>query len=201
MKTKIIYLLVLTVFFSCSKNKNGVNDYKEELTQTIQSKIEQELEKGSKIKTIKLVKIDTLSERQELGFVLSYSNNRLIKLKKQKEQLINELDNVKSEVDLEIINSKNRRLSDSIQKELKIEEDIRKLNFKDYKTGNYQTVFLLEIFNQESNTIEKDSLFMYVNDKKIIFTQSQFIEQCIKNFYKSNNGKNDRKLIFLNGPN
>src|SRR5690606_31204628 len=103
MKTKIIYLLVLTVFFSCSKNKNGVNDYKEELTQTIQSKIEQELEKGSKIKTIKLVKIDTLSERQELGFVLSYSNNRLIKLKKQKEQLINELDNVKSEVDLEII--------------------------------------------------------------------------------------------------
>lgn len=183
MKTIIIYTLVLFITFSCKKD--DAKSYEEELTQSIQTKIAQELKQdGSTLESIQLVEFDTLSERQEADLVLQHSYNRLMRLNNQQKQLTDELDNVKTAKDLEWINSRYAKVKDSIKNEMKIGETVKILSPKDYKTGNYQAVFLLKVFNQKSDVVKNDSLFMYLNEKKMIFTQQQFIEQYILKFTK-----------------
>ncbi len=183
MKTKITCTLILFAIFSCKKAEDET--YKEALTQSIQNKITRELKQdNSSLKSIQLVKFDTLKEWQEADILLQYSNYRLKCLNKQQQHLTKELDNVKNMEDLEVINSKYAKVSDSIKYDTKIGESVRYLSPKDYKTGNYQAVFLLKIIDRKSNTFKKDSLFIYTNEKKEIFTQAQFIEQCINKFEK-----------------
>jgi hypothetical protein len=85
---------------------------------------------------------------------------------------------------LEQIKLKYAKVDDSIKDEIKIAESVSHLESKNTKTGNYQVIFLLKVFDKKSNTVKNDSLFMYVNEKKVIFTQPQFIEQCIIKFKK-----------------
>lgn len=181
MKAKIICTLILLTIFSCKKDK--AKSYKEELTESIQKRITQELKQGSSsLESIRLVKFDTLREWQEADLLLQYSNHRLVILNKQQQQLTSELDGVKNENDLERIKLKYGKVKDSIKHEMKIAEIAGYLNPREVKTGNYQVVFLLKILDQKSNKVKSDSLFMYLNEKKVIFTQSQFIERCIVKF-------------------
>lgn len=183
MKAKIICTLVLFMTFSCKKDK--AKSYKEELTQSIQKKIKQELKQdGSSLESIQLVKFDTLKEWQEADLLLQYSNQRLIRLNKQQQQLTKELDNVKTEQELEQVESKYTKVKDSINHEIKITESVERLKSKNIRTGNYQVIFLLKVFDKESNAVRNDSLFMYTNEKKVIFTQQQFVEQCVVKFKK-----------------
>lgn len=183
MRTKIIYTLILVSIFSCRKDK--AESFKEELTQSLQKKIVQELKQDdSSLNSIQLVKFDTLKEWQEADLLFQYSSQRLKMLIKQKEQLISELDKVKNKNNLERIKSKYAKVDDSIKHEIKIAERVSHLEPQDIKTGNYQAIFLLKVHDKKSNTVKNDSLFMYVNDKKVIFTQPQFIERCIKKFKK-----------------
>ncbi|ASW75959.1 hypothetical protein IQ37_17175 [Chryseobacterium piperi] len=184
MKTKIICILILFIIFSCKNDET--KSFKEELTQSIQRKIKQELKQdGSSLESIQLVKLDTLKEWQEADLLLQYSTQRLIILNKQQQQLSKELDNVKTVKDFEQVELKYAKVKDSINHEIKITESVSHLEPKKDKTGNYQAIFLLKVFEKKSNTVKNDSLFMYVNDKKVIFTQPQFIEQCIKKFNKN----------------
>ncbi|WP_313090374.1 hypothetical protein [Chryseobacterium flavum] len=183
MKTKIIYILILFTILSCRKDK--AESFKEELTQSIQKKIIQELKPdGSTLESIKLIKYDTLMEWQEADLLFQYSNQRLKILIKRKEQLIKELGNVKTVNALEAIKSQYTKVGDSIKHEIKIAESVSHLEPKKDRTGNYQAIFLLKVHDKKLNTVKNHSLFMYVNDKKVIFTQAQFIEQCIKKFKK-----------------
>lgn len=183
MKTKIICVIFLFIIFSCKK---GNGNSQKELTQTIRNKITQELKQdSSSLESIQLVKFDTLKESQEADFVSQYSTQRLVILNKQQQQLTRELDNVKTVKDLEQIKSKYAKVKDSINHEIKIIKSVESLPPKNIKTGNYQAVFLLKVHDKKSNTVKNDSLFMYVNDKKVIFTPTQFIEQCIKKFNKN----------------
>lgn len=183
MKAKIICILILFIIFSCKKDET--NSFKEELTQSIQKKIIQELKQdGSTLESIQLAKYDTLMEWQEADLLFQYSSQRLKMLIKQKEQLISELDKVKNKNNLERIKSQYTKVDDSMKHEIKIGESVSHLEPQSIKTGNYQAIFLLKVFDKNSNTVKNDSLFMYVNDKKVIFTQPQFIEQCIKKFNK-----------------
>ncbi|MBK1894597.1 hypothetical protein [Chryseobacterium paridis] len=183
MKAKIICILILFIIFSCKKDET--KSFKEELTQSIQKKIIQELkEDGSSLESIQLAKYDTLMEWQEADLLLQYSNQKLIRLNKQQQQLTKELDNVKTIKDLERVESKYTKVKDSMKHEIKIGESVSHLEPKKDRTGNYQAIFLLKVHDKKSNTVKNDSLFMYVNDKKVIFTQAQFIEQCIKKFNK-----------------
>ncbi|MCQ4142681.1 hypothetical protein [Chryseobacterium sp. EO14] len=86
---------------------------------------------------------------------------------------------------MEQIKLKYEKVQDSIKQEIKIVENISHLNFSNTKTGNYQAIFLLKVFDEKSHSIKNDSLFMFTNEKKIIFTSTQFIEQCIKRFNKN----------------
>jgi len=183
MKTKIIFILTLFIIFSCKKDET--KSYKEELTQSIQKKIKQELKQdGSSLESIQLVKFDTLKEWQEADLLFQYSSQRLKMLLKQKEQLISEFNKVKNNNNLEQIKSQYAKVDDSIKHEIKIAESVSHLEFKKDKTGNYQAIFLLKVFDKKSDTVKNDSLFMYVNEKKVIFTQAQFIGQCIAKFKK-----------------
>ncbi|MBB6329595.1 hypothetical protein HNP24_000545 [Chryseobacterium sediminis] len=182
MKIKIITGLFLFIVFSCKKDDRSSQ---EEFTQIIRNKITQELKQdGSSLESIQLVKFDTLKEWQEADLLLQYSNQRLMRLNKQQQQLTKELDNVKTEKDLEQIESKYTNVKDSIKYEIKIGESVRYLEPKKDKTGNYQAIFLLKVHDKKSNTVKNDSLFMFVNDKKVIFTPTQFIEKCINKFKK-----------------
>ncbi|UKB82917.1 hypothetical protein LF887_18145 [Chryseobacterium sp. MEBOG06] len=184
MKAKIICILILFIIFSCKKDK--AESFKEEFTQSIQKKITQELKQDSStLESIQLVKFDTLKEWQEADLLLQYSNQKLIRLNKQQQQLTKELENVKTIKDFESNELKYKKVEDSIKHEIKIGESVRYLEPKKDKTGNYQAIFLLKVHDKKSNTVKNDSLFMYVNDKKVIFTQAQFIEQCIKKFNKN----------------
>lgn len=181
MKTKIIYLLILFIIFSCKKDET--KSYKEELTKSIQKKITQELKQdGSTLESIQLIKFDTLKEWQEADFVSNYSTQRLIILNKQQQQLTKELENVKTIKDLERIKSEYAKVEDSMKHEIKIIKSVEYLNPQNIKTGNYQAIFLLNVHDRKSNTVKKDSLFMFMNEKKLIFTSTQFIEQCIAKF-------------------
>lgn len=183
MRNKIICTLILVSIFSCKKDK--VESFKEELTQSIQKKITQELKQdGSTLESIQLVKFDTLKEWQEADLLFQYSSQRLKILIKQKEQLISDLDKVKNKNNLERIKSKYAKVDDSIKHEIKIAENVSHLEPQNIKTGNYQSIFLLKVHDRKSNKVKNDSLFMYVNEKKVIFTQAQFIEQCIIKFKK-----------------
>lgn len=182
MKIKIICGLLLFIIFSCKKDNRSSQ---EELIQTIRNKITQELKQdGSSLESIQLVKFDTLKESQEADFVSQYSSQRLVILNKQQQQLTKELDNVKTVKDLEQIKSKYAKVKDSINHEIKIIKSVERLPLPNIKTGNYQAVFLLKVHDKKSNTVKNDSLFMYVNDKKVIFTPTQFIERCIVKFKK-----------------
>lgn len=182
MRTKIICTLILFIIFSCKKDARSSQ---EEFTQKIRNKITQELKQdGSSLESIRLVKFDTLIEWQEADLLLQHSNQKLIRLNKQQKQLTKELDNVKTIKDLERVESKYTKVEDSMKHEIKIGESVSHLEPKKDKTGNYQAIFLLKIYDKKHNAVKNDSLFMYVNDKKVIFTQSQFIEQCIKKFKK-----------------
>lgn len=181
MKAKIICTLIFFTILSCKKDET--KNYKEELTQSIKKRIAQELKPdNSSLESIQLVKIDTLREWQEADLLLQYSNHRLMTLNKQQQQLTSELDGAQNENDLERIKSKYAKVKDSIKYEIKIRESVEYLNPREVKTGNYQVVFLLKVLDRKSNTVKNDSLFMYVNEKKVISTQSQFIEQCIAKF-------------------
>lgn len=183
MKTKIICTLILFTIFSCKNDET--KSFKEELTQSIQKKIKQELKQdGSFLESIQLVKLDTLKEWQEADLLLQYSTQRLIILNKQQQQLSKELDNTKTVKDFEQVESKYAKVKDSINHEIEITESVEQLKPKNINTGNYQAIFLLKVFDKKSNTAKNDSLFMYVNEKKVIFTQPQFIDQCIKKFKK-----------------
>ena len=183
MKTKIIYILILFTILSCRKDK--AESFKEELTQSIQKKIIQELKPdGSTLESIQLIKYDTLMEWQEADLLFQYSSQRLKILIKRKEQLIKELENVKTVNALEAIKSQYTKVGDSIKHEIKIAESVSHLEPKKDRTGNYQAIFLLKVHDKKNNTVKNDSLFMYVNEKKVIFTQAQFIEQCINKFKK-----------------
>lgn len=183
MKTKIIYILILFTILSCRKDK--AESFKEELTQSIQKKIRQEFKQdGSTLESIRLIKFDTLKEWQEADFVSNYSTQRLIILNKQQQQLTKELENVKTIKDLERIKSKYAKVEDSMKHEIKIIKSVEYLKPQNIKTGNYQAIFLLKVHDRKSNTVKSDSLFMFTNEKKVIFTSTQFIEQCIKKFKK-----------------
>ncbi|QWT88178.1 hypothetical protein KBP46_10285 [Chryseobacterium sp. PCH239] len=183
MKTKIIYILILFTILSCRKDK--AESFKEELTQSIQKKITQELKQdGSSLESIHLAKYDTLMEWQEADLLFQYSSQRLKILIKRKEQLIKELENFKAVNDLEAIKSQYAKVDDSMKNEIKIAESVSHLEPKKDRTGNYQAIFLLKVHDKKLNAVKNDSLFMYVNDKKVIFTQPQFIEQCIAKFKK-----------------
>lgn len=182
MKTKIIYGLFLFIIFSCKKDNK---DSQEELTQSIRNKIIQELKHdGSSLESIQLVKFDTLKEWQEAEFVSQYSTQRLILLNKEQQKLTKDLENVKTIRDFKLNELKYAKVMDSIKYEIKIGESVRHLEQKKDKTGNYKAIFLLKVFDRKSNTVKNDSLFMFVNDKKAIFTPTQFIEQCINKFKK-----------------
>lgn len=183
MKIKLIYALILLISFSCKKDKTET--YRDELTQKVQNMVGQDLKPGFTLKSINLLKIDTLSEWKEADFLLMYSNNVVMHLSQRKEQLLKELDNVKTERDLESIKAKNVKVNDSMKQQVAIGESVRYLSPKDYKTGNYQAVFLLKIADEKSKIVQNDSLFIYTNDKKEIFTQAQFIDQCVKKFNKN----------------
>jgi len=184
MKIKIICTLILFTIFSCKKDE--IKDYKKELTQSIQKKIAQELKQdGSTLESIQLVKFDTLKEWQEADFVSNYSTQRLIILNKQQQQLTKELENVKTIKDLERIKSKYAKVEDSMKHEIKIIKSVEYMKPQNIKTGNYQAIFLLNVHDKKSNTVKNDSLFMFVNEKKVISTSSQFIEQCIAKFKKN----------------
>lgn len=181
MRNKIICTLILVSIFSCKKDK--AESFKEELTQSIQKKIKQELKQdGSTLESNQLVKFDTLKEWQEADLLFQYSSQRLKILIKQKEQLISELDKVKNKNNIERIKSKYAIVDDSIKHEIKIAENVNDLEPQNIKTGNYQAIFLLKVHDKKSNTVKNDSLFMFVNEKKVISTPSQFIEQCIAKF-------------------
>ncbi|WP_454046386.1 hypothetical protein [Chryseobacterium sp. Marseille-Q8038] len=183
MRTKIICILILFIIFSCKKDET--KSFKEELTQSLQKKIMQELKQdGSSLESIQLAKLDTLREWQEADLLFQNSSQRLKMLIKQKEQLISELENAKKIKDLERIKSKYAKVDDSIKNEIKIVESVSHLEPKKDKTGNYQVIFLLKVHDKKLNAVKNDSLFMYVNEKKVIFTQQQFIEQCITKFKK-----------------
>lgn len=183
MRTKIIYTLILFIIFSCKKDET--KSYKEELTQSIQKKIRQEFKQdGSTLESIQLIKFDTLKEWQEADFVSNYSTQRLIILNKQQQQLTKELENVKTIKDLERIKSKYAKVEDSMKHEIKIIKSVEYLKPQNIKTGNYQAIFLLKVHDRKSNTVKNDSLFMFTNEKKVIFTSTQFIEQCIAKFKK-----------------
>lgn len=183
MKTKIICTLILFTFFSCKKDKT--TSYKEELAHSIEKKIVQELKAdGSTLMSIKLVKFDTLTEQQEAQYLINYSGQRLIILNRQQQQLTNELARVKNKDDFMHNESRYAKVKDSIKNELKIIKVVENLNPRKVKTGNYQAIFILKVHDKKSNTVKNDSLFMYTNDKKVIFTQAQFIEQCILKFKK-----------------
>lgn len=183
MKIRIICSLILFIIFSCKNDET--KSYKEELVQSIQKKIKQELKQdGSSLESIQLVKLDTLKEWQEADLLFQYSSRRLKMLIKQKEQLISELEKMKNKENLERIKLEYEKVDDSIKGEIKIAESVSHLEPQNTKTGNYQVVFILKVHDKKSNTIKNDSLFMYTNDKKIIFTQAQFIEQCILKFKK-----------------
>ncbi|WP_077415927.1 hypothetical protein [Chryseobacterium sp. JV274] len=183
MRTKIICTLILFIIFSCKKDK--AESFKEEFTQSIQKKITQELKHdGSFLESIQLVKFDTLKEWQEADFVSNYSSQRLIILNKQQQQLTKELENVKTIKDLERIKSKYTKVEDSMKHEIKIIKSVEYLKPRKDKTGNYQAIFLLKVHDRKSNTLKNDSLFMFTNEKKVIFTSTQFIEQCIAKFKK-----------------
>ncbi|KFF21500.1 hypothetical protein [Chryseobacterium sp. JM1] len=181
MRTKIICTLILFIIFSCKKDET--KSFKKELTQSIQKKITQELKQdGSSLESIQLVKFDTLKEWQEADFVSNYSTQRLIILNKQQQQLTKELENVKTIKDLERIKSKYTKVEDSMKHEIKIIKSVEYLKPKNIKTGNYQAIFLLKVHDRKSDTVKNDSLFMFTNEKKVIFTSTQFIEQCIVKF-------------------
>ncbi|MDM1554647.1 MULTISPECIES: hypothetical protein [Chryseobacterium] len=183
MRTKIICALILFIIFSCKKDK--AESFKEELTQSIQKKITQELRQDSStLESIQLVKFDTLKEWQEADFVSNYSTQRLIILNKQQQQLTKKLENVKTIKDLERIKSQYAKVEDSMKHEIKIIKSVEHLKPNNTKTGNYQSIFLLKVHDKKSNTVKNDSLFMFTNEKKVIFTSTQFIEQCIKKFNK-----------------
>jgi hypothetical protein len=183
MKTKIICTLILFIILSCKKDET--KDDKEEFTQTIRNKIAQELKQdGSSLESIQLVKFDTLRERQEADFLSQYSYQRLIILNKQQQQLTKELGNVKIMKDLERVESKYAKVEDSMKYEIKIIKSMEHLNPKNIKTGNYRAIFLLKVHDKKSNTVKNDSLFMFTNDKKVIFTSTQFLDQCIAKFKK-----------------
>lgn len=183
MKTKIICILTLFIIFSCKKD--GTKSFEEELTQSIQKKIKQELKQDySSLEYIQLVKLDTLKEWQEADLLLHYSNQKLMRLNKQQQQLTKDLNNAKTIKEFELNELKYTQVKDSINREIKIGESVRYLEPKKDKTGNYQAIFLLKVHDKKLNAVKNDSLFMYVNDKKVIFTQPQFIEQCIKKFKK-----------------
>lgn len=193
MKTKIICTLILLILFSCKKNKN--KSLQEKLTESIQNKVAQELKQdGSTLESIQLIEFDTLKEWQEADFVSNYSTQRLIILNKQQQQLAKELENVKTIKDLERIKSKYAKVEDSMKHEIKIIKSVEYLNPKNIKTGNYQAVFLLKVFDKKSNTIKNDSLFMFANEKKVIFTSTQFIEQCIAKFKKTQGDKTKARM-------
>jgi len=184
MRTKIICILTLFIIFSCKKDET--KSFKEELTQSIQKKITQELKKdGSTLESIQLIKFDTLKEWQEADFVSNYSTQRLIILNKHQQQLIKELENVKTIKDFESNDLKYKKVKDSINHEIKVIKSVDYLKSKNIKTGNYQAIFLLKVHDKKSNTVKNDSLFMFANEKKVIFTSTQFIEQCIKKFNKN----------------
>jgi len=184
MRTKIICTLILFIIFSCKKDK--AESFKEEFTQSIQKKIIQELKQDSStLESIQLVKFDTLKEWQEADFVSNYSTQRLVILNKQQQQLTKELENVKTIKDLERIKSKYKKVEDSMKHEIKIIKSVEYLEPRKDKTGNYQAIFLLKVYDKKYDTIKNDSLFMFTNDKKVIFTSTQFIEQCIKKFNKN----------------
>lgn len=184
MKAKIICTLILFNIFSCKKDK--AESFKEELTQSIQKKIIQELKQDSStLESIQLVKFDTLKEWQEADLLLQYSNQKLIRLNKQQQLLTKELDSIKTIKDFELNESKYTKVEDSMKHEIKIGESVSHLEPQSIKTGNYQAIFLLKVHDKKSNTVKNDSLFIYVNEKKEIFTQAQFIEQCIAKFKKN----------------
>lgn len=183
MRSKLICILILLIIFSCKKDET--KSFEERLTQSIQKKIQQELKlDGSILKSIKLLKFDTLKEWQEVDFVSNYSTQRLIILNKQQQQLTKELNNAKTITDLERIKSRYAKVEDSIKHEIKIMKIVEDLNPQNINTGNYQVIFLLEIVGKKSDKIKNDSLFMFTNEKKVIFTSTQFIEQIIKKFKK-----------------
>ncbi|MBK1898076.1 hypothetical protein [Chryseobacterium paridis] len=110
----------------------------------------------------------------------------MIILNKQQQQLTKELENVKTIKDLELIKLKYAKVEDSMKHEIKIIKSVEYLKPKNTKTGNYQAIFLLQVHDQKSNTVKNDSLFMFTNEKKVIFTSTQFIEQRIAKFKKTN---------------
>lgn len=183
MRTKIICILTLFIIFSCKKDET--KSFKEELIQSIQKKITQELKQDSStLESIQLIKFDTLKEWQEADFVSNYSTQRLIILNKQQQQLIKQLENVKTIKDFESNDLKYKKVKDSINHEIKIIKSVEYLKSKNIKTGNYQAIFLLKVHDKKSNTVKNYSLFMFANDKKVIFTSTQFLEHCIQKFKK-----------------
>lgn len=187
MKTIIIYLLFLFIFFSCKKD--DIKTEEEKLTQTIQKKIIQGLKDGLVLKSIRLVKTDTLTEIQEADALLRYSTYNATRLNKKQEQLINELGYIKSKEDLELNKLKYKKLSDSIKYYLKIGESVENLKLKNIKTGNYQTIFLTTVLDKKTNKVKNDSLFLYVDEKKVIYTQLEFVKQAIIKFQKTKSNK------------
>lgn len=172
------------IIFSCKNDKTKT--YKEELTESLQRKLKLELKQdGSTLESIQLIKFDTLKEWQEADLLFQYSTQRLKILMKQKEQLISELDKVKNKNNLERIKSEYAKVDDSIKQEITVAESVKYLEPKKDKTGNYQAIFLLKVHNQKSNIVKNDSLFIYINEEKVIFTQQQFIEQCASKFKKN----------------
>jgi|GEM_PF-1745658 len=182
MKIKIIPILILLLLVSCKKESS--KNYDEELTNTIQNKITEELKQDEALISVKLIKKVNLTEPQELDALLRYSNYNLIRLNEKQKQLIERLEKAKNTNDLELNKLEYEKLSDSINYYSEIGRSVRYLKPKNFSTGNYQAIFLTEILNRKTNTIKKDSLFIYINDKKVIFTEAQFVKQSITKFEK-----------------
>ena len=107
MKTKIIYFILLISLFSCRKDNIKAE---EELTKVIQKKITQELQKDFIIKSIKLVKTDTLTDSKEIDIIVGYSTYKSIRLNELQKQLIKELDSIKIIKNLEVSKSNIKKL-------------------------------------------------------------------------------------------
>ena len=188
MKPKILIPIILAFFISC-KNDPIENQKTELYKLTLNKKNNKmkEIIKEDEINSIKLIKVDSVTEAHEVLFLTNFINSKFKKFNSKQEEILNDMklySAIGANDLIEIKHTDFEKERDSFKFYSNIFEKIKNRNSDSIKVLNYYTTFLSKSHNLKTNEARQDSIYIIFNNQNQIITENEYIKQLILKFSK-----------------
>lgn len=188
MKTKILIPIILAFLISCKDDpiKNQKSEFSKLSLNYLNNKIK---ESGSPdvIDSLKLIKVDSVTEAHEVLFLTNFINSKFKKFNSKQEEILNDMklySAIGANDLIEIKHTDFEKERDSFKFYSNIFEKIKNRNSDSIKVLNYYTTFLSKSHNLKTNEARQDSIYIIFNNQNQIITENEYIKQLISKFSK-----------------